>query len=177
MNEIEVPSASPDGLILQRVREWMVQFVEAPNPLLNGFAPCPFAKRARLQNELFVRVARHESFAADLAEACAAVMDGSKRVALLAFADTEKWPVEKCAAAVDRLRETWRAQDLYFMWDHPQVEETVGRLRMNQGEYFLLFVQRLSELRMATLELEAKGYYQSWDADQLKDLIGTRWKE
>ena len=37
-------------LIRQQLQAWLVDFVEKPNPMLNGWAPCPFARKSRVTN-------------------------------------------------------------------------------------------------------------------------------
>jgi hypothetical protein len=41
--------------IEQKLIDWMVDFVEKPNPLLNNWAPCPFARQARINNKIEIQ--------------------------------------------------------------------------------------------------------------------------
>ena len=38
------------------IEQWMATFVEVPHPALGGWAPCPYARRARLDRDFEVRV-------------------------------------------------------------------------------------------------------------------------
>jgi hypothetical protein len=40
--------------IREKLREWLVDFVEKPNPLLNNWPPCPYARQARLANKIHI---------------------------------------------------------------------------------------------------------------------------
>ena len=35
-----------------KLNQWLVDFVEKPNPLLNNWPPCPYARQARLSNKI-----------------------------------------------------------------------------------------------------------------------------
>jgi len=41
------------------IERWMATFVEVPHPALGGWAPCPYARKVRLEGELEVK---HKSF-------------------------------------------------------------------------------------------------------------------
>ena len=41
------------------IERWMATFVEVPHPALGGWAPCPYARRARLDRDFEVRVGRN----------------------------------------------------------------------------------------------------------------------
>ena len=36
----------------EQIRSWITKFVSRPNPLLNNFPPCPFAKKAMLDDRI-----------------------------------------------------------------------------------------------------------------------------
>jgi hypothetical protein len=38
------------------IEQWIVNFVEVPHPALGGWAPCPYARKARLDRDYLVRV-------------------------------------------------------------------------------------------------------------------------
>ena len=37
------------------IEQWIVDFVEKPNPLLNNWPPCPYARQARLNQQIDTR--------------------------------------------------------------------------------------------------------------------------
>jgi hypothetical protein len=37
-----------------KLNQWLVDFVEKPNSLLNNWSPCPYARQARLSNQIHV---------------------------------------------------------------------------------------------------------------------------
>ena len=38
--------------IVQDLTDWMKDFVEKPNPLLNNWAPCPYARQERITDKI-----------------------------------------------------------------------------------------------------------------------------
>ena len=40
--------------IRQQLTQWLINFVENPNPLLANWAPCPYARQARIANKIHV---------------------------------------------------------------------------------------------------------------------------
>ena len=38
------------------IESWLINFVEVPHPALGNWAPCPYARKARLENKYSVRI-------------------------------------------------------------------------------------------------------------------------
>ena len=38
------------------IESWIVDFVEVPHPALGGWAPCPYARKARLDRDFEVKL-------------------------------------------------------------------------------------------------------------------------
>jgi hypothetical protein len=38
------------------IEKWIIDFVEVKNPALGGWPPCPYARKARLENDYTIRV-------------------------------------------------------------------------------------------------------------------------
>jgi hypothetical protein len=154
----------------QEVINWITGFVEKPNPLLMGWAPCPYARAARVRGEVDIRMGTVP--AQDLQTFVAQGL-GNYQVVALVY-DAEIWPL-------DQFRTNWRSeiltlasQDLYVLEDHPAEPEVVQGVNMNQGTYALLFVQLRSKLEQAAQQLASQGYYHDWPQDYLEGLFEGR---
>lgn len=154
----------------QDVVNWITNFVEKPNPLLNGWAPCPYARAARVRGEIDIRMGTVP--AEDLQTFVTQGLGHHQVVALIYDADI--WDLE-------RFRVSWRSQidhmrprGLYVLEDHPAEPEQVQGVSMNQGTYALLFVQLLTKLEEAAAQLAARGYYHGWSRDYLEGLFEGR---
>ena len=42
--------------VTHNIERWMETFVEVPHPALGGWAPCPYARKARLDHDYTIRV-------------------------------------------------------------------------------------------------------------------------
>jgi hypothetical protein len=154
----------------QEVLNWITGFVEKPNPLLMGWAPCPYARAARVRGEVDIRIGTVP--AEDLMTFVDQGM-GTYQVVALIY-DVQTWDL-------DQFRASWRSQidllqpqDLYVLEDHPAEPEVVQGVTMNQGTYALLFVQLRSKLEQAAQQLSSQGYYHGWPQDYLEGLFDGR---
>ena len=153
------------------VTNWITGFVEKPNPLLNGWAPCPYARAARLQNRIRLDIGLAPWL--DLRQISWHGM-GDLDVIVLIY-DPAEWPV-------DRFRHQWQAAQQEFLIgkgllcleDHPADAESVNGVTMNQGTWALLLVQQQSKLEEAADQLAAKGYYAGWPEEYLQNVFHGR---
>jgi hypothetical protein len=153
------------------VINWITGFVEKPNPLLNGWAPCPYARRARVDGRIRIEVGTTPT--QDLTRI--AQEDFSQLDVVVLIYDPEIYDV-------DKLRKEWQeiqhsildSKGLFVLEDHPSEVEQVRGVCMNQGTWALLFVQQLSKLEDAAKQLAHKGFYHDWPEDYLSQLFEGR---
>lgn len=153
------------------VINWITGFVEKANPLLNGWAPCPYARQARVQGRIDIRIGQDpgndlENITAD---------DFAELDVIALIYDPAKWPLAT-------FRSAWQAtqnqvledRGIYVLEDHPEDIEQVLGVVMNQGNWALLFVQLRRKLEEAATQLAAKGYYDNWPGPYLDLLFHGR---
>jgi len=58
--------------------------------------------------------------------------------------------------------------------DHPKIKEKVKTVKLNNGEYILFLVQRLSKLNRYSKMLEKGPYYKNWSKSYLQSVKGFR---
>jgi len=152
----------------QEITQWIQDFVEKPNPLLNGWAPCPYARQARIENKISIRLGMDPYF-----DLCRTYRFGIRDFDVVAYVyDPQEWPLE-------RFRSWQQAgvanpHGLYVLEDHPSEVENVNGVVMNQGTYAMLFVQNQTKLEEAAQQLAKKGYYTGWPEHYLQDLFKGR---
>lgn len=155
----------------QEVLTWMQDFVEKPNPMLNGWAPCPYARQARLQNRVKVCMGLTPYF--DLRRWSEIGMEDLDVIVMIY--DPDRWPLAQFRADWQAAQQHWlTAVGLYVLEDHPDAQEQVRGVCMNQGTYALLFLQEHHKLEQAAQQLAAKGYYDHWPEHYLQDLFQGR---
>ena len=142
----------------EQIRSWITKFVSKPNPLLNNFPPCPFAKKALLDE----RVSIQKFTNWDELSHVAADWDDSLDVAIWWFYDK---PLEAMLKTKLQFNDVWQPHDMWLLMDHPDHYELVSGVEMNFGIAGLLLLQRYSALVDASKTLERQGYYNSWSDD------------
>jgi hypothetical protein len=151
------------------IEQWIVDFVEKPNPLLNNWPPCPYARQARLNQQV------------DIRPGCFNPIDDIKQVELGQFEvvayvyDQERWSADEFNKLVDIVNQVHlSSQGLIALADHPDDVESVNGVVMNQGTYAIVFVQDLAKLNHFAKILGGKDFYNGWDEEYLKVLFAGR---
>jgi hypothetical protein len=152
------------------IERWMATFVEVPHPDLGGWAPCPYARKARLDRDFEVRLGGNPYF--DLK--VVAQTGIAKSVVIFVYESiaytAEQFAVQISAANTEFLL----PQDLLALEDHPDLPEVVNAVSMNQGSYALALVQSLNDLNAKAKIMSQKGFYDTWPKDYLRELFAHR---
>lgn len=157
-----------EQLIRQKLTSWLVDFVEKPNPLLNNWPPCPYARQARLANRIHIvfdsplEIAQYVSFLDD------------HDVVVLCF-DHLKFSASQIELFTRHINSILVWKDYVVLEDHPDSEEFVNGVKMNFGECGLMVLQRLSKLNTAADQLREKGYYATWSKENLDEVVSWRY--
>jgi len=153
------------------INQWIEEFLEVPNPALGGWSPCPYARRARLDNAYEVRLGQDVYW--DLAPLSWKGIDPWQVVVYVYNANTVD--PEKFVQAVDLANRHYMVPyNLIALLDHPALPETVNGVSMNQGTYALVLVQSLPDLDQKAAAMGRKGFYDTWPDTYLKELFQYR---
>ena len=153
------------------IESWIVNFVEVPHPALGGFPPCPYARSARLKKSYDVFLGNDPYY--DLKNRARWGM-GDREVIIYAY-DAQEWPHPLFSASIESAnQEHLLREDILALEDHPDDEENVNGVIMNQGTYALALVQNLTDLNVKAKLMANKGFYDSWPEDYLQALFRHR---
>lgn len=156
-----------------KVKSWIERFVTQPDIRLGGFPPCPYAQSALLAKAVTWEVVNEKSeLDPALSSLSRKILDHAYAVGIAVFTEPKQWPLSELNDFVQKWRSDYESQDLYLLRDHPEDPEVVQGVVMNQGEYLLFFVQRLSALQEARQELKDKGYYRVWSQLEAQSMGG-----
>ena len=148
---------------------WVTGFVERPHPALSGWAPCPYARRARLEGKFEIWPGHIDPYT-DLQH----INIGELDVVALVYDPTEFEP-EQFNQQITAVNQGFlRARDLLALADHPDSPEVVQGVTMNQGTWAIAFVQPLAKLNAHARMVAEKGYYKDWPEDYLRVLFEGR---
>ena len=157
-------------IVQYEIERWIETFVEVPHPSLGGWAPCPYARKARLDRDFEVRIGRNPF--EDLISISYETLP--KSVIIIAY-DPELHPYEQFHRELE-----WANQqhllpkNLLALEDHPADPEIVNGVCMNQGTYALALVQSLSDLNNKARLVAKKGFYDTWPEEYLQALFQYR---
>ena len=152
------------------IEHWIETFVEVPHPALGGWAPCPYARKARLDRDFEVRLGRNPF------EDLIAVSYGtlSKSVTIFVY-DPAQHPYEEFHKQIEFANNNHLVpKDMIALEDHPADAEIVNGVSMNQGTYALALVQSLSDLDQKARAMASRGFYETWPPEYLEMLFQHR---
>ena len=153
------------------IERWIANFVEVPHPALGGWAPCPYARKARLERDYTIRVGVNPYF--DLLNVAKDGL-GSCSVLILAYAPDKFFYSQFSSDIKAANDEALLRNDLLALEDHPGDLEIVNGVSMNHGKYALALVQSLSDLNKKAKLVGANGFYDTWPEDYLQALFQHR---
>ena len=156
----------------EEVIQWVKEFVEVPHPMFADYPPCPYAKQARMQGKVdFVELTDMEP---DSNIWCNIDhFDFEKKDVLVIIADAKRWTPHYTQKLAAQLNDTYAPRDLLIMEDHPKLVEKVKDVKMNQGRYTLLLVQRRTKLKRFEDILKKTDYYRNWSKGHRESVTGT----
>ena len=153
------------------IESWIVNFVEVAHPALGNWPPCPYARRARLENKYQVRLGSNPL--EDLINISHNGL-GEHDVVILAY-DPKYWDRQLFSQMLNAANTGYLInKDIIVLEDHPHDVEMVNGVCMNQGTYALALVQRLSELNDKAKILADRGFYKIWPDSYLEQLFQHR---
>jgi hypothetical protein len=89
--------------------------------------------------------------------------------------DPKVWPRDKFAQDLQSVNQGFLLpNDIIALEDHPGDLEWVNGVCMNQGTYALALCQSVSDLNAKASAMAAKGFYDSWPEEYLKELFQHR---
>ena len=152
------------------IKKWLDEFVTQPNPLLNNFPPCPYAQQAILDNKVEYEVADIDINLYLIKKA--KQWDEKIDVCVIFVPDIA---TGELSSLVKSTNEIYLMEDNFVaLEDHPDDEENINGVIMNNGKYPIVLMQRLSKIQMFSGFLKKKGYYDVWSKENLDDVVNWR---
>jgi hypothetical protein len=157
--------------VKQAILSWSENFLEQPHPALGNWSPCPYARRARLNHQVDIRIGTDP--VQDLQQLCSQGL-GAAQVVIYAY-DPVSHSRESFAQALEQANQDFLlAADMIVLEDHPADPEIVNGVCMNQGTYALAMCQSLSDLDAKARQMAQKGFYHTWPEQYLEKLFEHR---
>lgn len=157
--------------VTKDIEHWIENFVEVPHPDLGGWAPCPYARKARLDRDFDVRLGLAPIH--DLMQVNRQGL-GGKSVVIFVYEPTDISAAE-LSHAVDICNQKFLVpNNLLALEDHPDAAEVVNGVVMNNVTYALVLIQSLTDLNEKAELVARKGFYTTWPEEYLTPLFKHR---
>ena len=157
----------------QTIKTWIKDFVTRPNPVFGDLPPCPFAQKAMVDGKVeFLELDGIGEFGTVFTHIWDFNFD--KKDVLVIIAEPDQYTAEQTVDMADRLNEALMPSDIVVLEDHPDINEKVKQVKLNNGHYILFLAQRLSKLNKFSKMLETGPYYRNWSKDYLRSVKGFR---
>ncbi len=92
------------------------------------------------------------------------------------IAEPKQFTAQQTVSMAEFLNERFMPQDIVILEDHPEINEYVKDVKLNNGHYTLFLVQSLSKLNKFAKMLDSGPYYKKWDKKYLESVRGFREK-
>jgi len=151
------------------ILNWVTGFVERPNQQLQGWPPCPHARKARLDGQFDIRPGLIDPYT-DLRSA-----DMGDFMVIAYVYEPRLFAAEEFNQQVRDVNQAFLIpRNIIALADHPDDVEDINGVVMNQGEWAIAFIQPLDKLNHFARLIAGRGYYDGWPEDYLKALFEGR---
>jgi hypothetical protein len=135
--------------------------------------PCPYAQKAIIDGKVeFVEL----NATADWTTIYQLIWntDFDEKDVLCVIVDPRQFTAQETISIADVLNERFMPRDIVVLEDHPDIDEHVKDVKLNNGHYTLFLAQRLSKLNKFSKMLESGPYYKNWSRSYLESVKGFR---
>jgi len=164
--------------IEQDVRSWSQHVLETPNKQLNGLPACPYAKKAWMDNKVYVY--ETDDLIKDAVLLRKNALTDYDLVIVASYQIPESQALDQTIQAFNML---CAKENLYFMCFHPEYGAEDAELDFLyehdwessiEDDYAMIFIQRLTDVDDKSRHLERLGYYQAFKRDEYEVLVLQR---
>jgi len=158
----------------QTIKNWIKDFVTKPNPVFGNLPPCPFAQKAIIDDKVeFVEVPRDADWRQVYRHIC--TFDSTEKDVLCIICEQDTFTAQQTISMAEEwFNEKQMSRDVVILEDHPDIDEHVKQVKLNNGHYTLFLVQSLSKLNKFSKMLESGPYYKNWSSSYLESVKGFR---
>ena len=146
-------------MIEKDIENWILNYLSIPSETFNNIPLCPFAKQAWLSKKVLVLDTLPQN-----------IKELLQNYEVIIYALN---PNDITAEDLFNLAVSLSDDVIVALDDHPNHQEKVGDVVLNNGKYALLLIQERKKLEHARQILKSKGYYNNWDPEYLEEVLGA----
>jgi hypothetical protein len=151
------------------LKDWIFGFLSTAQPILNGFPPCPYARKALVDNK--IKFVKSEDYTHDVVNETANWNDD---LDVVVFVCPDTVGKEQFITDVEHINNVVMPKGFVVLEDHVDIPEPLGEVDFRNGKYNLILAQRTDKINDASLKLKEKGYYKNWSEDDFSAVVGWR---
>jgi hypothetical protein len=146
--------------IQEKIKDWAFGQLSRVSEQFNNLSPCPYAKTTFVNDKVSFVEADHTEFL-DIVNTEIEKFDGEKDVVIV-YSVRNPFGLDYLEGAVEGLNHSLnkRGKDIWLLGFH--------------DEWTMIFIQKITKLDDASLELEKKGYYNNYNKDQFNHYVSKR---
>jgi hypothetical protein len=160
------------------ILNWIHGRLSSQQSFLGDLPPCPYAAEATLRGQIQISVISNEIEIHNLEDCIQQEIshfaNKSFRVHVIAVPTWQNISVDSVKKLVQKQREISFKKDIWLLYDHPSDTEVVQDFSFNHGSMLLFFIQKLSDLVLASEELAKTAYYDHWPKNYKIELLEQR---
>jgi hypothetical protein len=154
------------------INTWVLDWVSVHNDKL-GTVPCPFARQALLNNKIDYATVQDIVSLGSLIKLYA--ISGLSSEVLIIGMDRAAISAENLTSFTEYVNNSvLMPVGLVALEDHPDDEESINGVKMNQGTWALLLIQSIDKINQASEILKKQGYYDNWSQEEYDDVVSWR---
>ena len=154
--------------VTQALLKWLEEFVEQPHPGLGGWPPCPYARQARLSDNILIKPGTDPYYDS----MSLLTYDWSREAVVFWY---QSFDPKIFVTMVNNANEQLLPRNIVILEDHPDTEEITSGVRMNFGFCPIIVCQQLDKLNTASEQLKSKGYYDTWSDEDVDKIVSWRY--
>jgi hypothetical protein len=151
------------------LKTWIFGFLSTAQPILNGFPPCPYARKALLDNK--IKFVRSEDYTQDVINE---TTNWTDEFDVVVFVCPDTVSKEQFVTDVEYINSVIMPTGFVVLEDHIDIPEPLGEVDFRNGKYNLILAQRIDKINDASLKLKEKGYYKNWSEDDISAVVAWR---
>ena len=159
-----------------KIQQWINDFVTKPNAVFGNLPPCPFARKAIVENKVeFVEMPGTSNYAT--LYQLIFNFDFDVKDVLCMILPADHFTASETTRIAKDLNSYFMPRDIVILEDHPDIIENVQHILLNNGEFILFLAQGLTKLNHFSKVLESGPYYKNWSKPYLESVKGFREKK
>lgn len=151
------------------LKKWILGFLSQPQDLLNGFPPCPYAKKSLIENKIKFCSSVHY-----IKDICGAFDKWDDSVDVIIFIVPDDVDPTTFGNEIQKINEIYLNKGFVCLEDHKDIPEPFFDLYFNNGKYNIAICQKLEKINQAADILLKKGYYTNWSKEMYDQVVSWR---